>query len=412
MQSLKGKKRFLAAVCMGSSLQWYDFALFGAFAPIMAKTFFPNDMYAKSLLFSFIVFYLSFILMPVGGFLFGWLGDRFGRKKALSLSILFMTIPTVLIGITPGFVLIGYYSTVIIIICRMLQGFVASPEFSNAAVYLVEIAPNKLRSVFGCLAGSSYSIGFTIGGFIGSFLLAFPDTQLWRLAFLFAGLGAVFVYYFRKKLPESPFFNISKQKFSLKSLTDCKQPFVCNFFLGSLQAALAYGCYVWMVSFLHVWGGVSLSAALLMVTFATLLDACLEPFIAFIADRTSKKAVSSLGMLLFIIFSFKLFSMAQAGTIAEKQVAVLLISLLIAIICCPLNALCAMSFPCKIRCLGFSLSFNLGVAIFGGITPVILTIIFSYYKSIGLISLYLIIFNLLGLLSLFFIKDISENIED
>ena len=244
----------LVSVCIGSSLQWYDFALFGTFAPIMAKTFFPENM-INSLLFSFLVFYLSFVLMPFGGFFFGWLGDKFGRKKVLSITILLMAIPTMIIGVTPSYGMIGYYATILVIISRILQGLVASPEFANSAVYLVEIAPKNLRSLYGCLTGSSYSIGFTLGGLVGSLLLTINYSNLWRVAFLISSFGAFLFFFLRQKLPESPYFLKRKTSINFKQLKKNMRAGICTLMLGSTQSVLAYGSYVWMVSFLHIWGG-------------------------------------------------------------------------------------------------------------------------------------------------------------
>ena len=150
--------------------------------------------------------------------------------------------------------------------------------------------------------------------------------------------------------------------------------------------ALMYGWY----HFYIFGGGINLSIALLMVTSASLLDAISEPFISILADKISKRIISSIGMLLFLIFGYEIFSYLYYGSLLEKEICLLILSLIIAIICCPLNALCTMSFSSEVRCTGFSLFFNLGVSIFGGLTPFMLTLLFSTYPNIFHIYLYFV----------------------
>ena len=142
--TLSSQIKALLAGISGTALQWYDFAIFGYFAPMIAATYFPAENHLASLLHTFGVFAVGYLLAPIGVLFFGYIGDRYGRKRALTLSILGMAIPTALISIVPGYKLIGIAAPILITLLRVVQGFVASAEFTGSAVFLIEHAkPEK-----------------------------------------------------------------------------------------------------------------------------------------------------------------------------------------------------------------------------------------------------------------------------
>jgi MFS transporter, MHS family, proline/betaine transporter len=159
---LKVSKKALFAGVSGTALQWYDFTIFGYFAPFIAATYFPSENKFASLLSTLGVFAVGYLLAPLGSFLLGFVGDRLGRKKALTLSILAMTIPTAFISLVSSYQSIGILAPIIITLCRILQGLVASSEFIGSAIFLVEHAKQNQKAFYGSLTSTAYSAGLIL----------------------------------------------------------------------------------------------------------------------------------------------------------------------------------------------------------------------------------------------------------
>src|SRR5918998_812271 len=179
----------VVAGAIGNVLEWYDFALFGFFAPIIGTMFFPSSDRLASLLATFGVFALGFLMRPLGGLIFGHIGDRVGRKKALELSVLLMAVPTTVVGVLPGYDRIGIAAPIALTLVRMLQGMSVGGELIGSISFLGESAAGGRRG----LLGSWTSCGATAGVLLGSGVAAFTSGALtheqlttwgWRVPFL------------------------------------------------------------------------------------------------------------------------------------------------------------------------------------------------------------------------------------
>jgi MFS family permease len=186
------KKTFFAGI-FGNTLEWYDFTAYAFFAPILAKLFFPLSNPFTSLLLTFGVFALSFLVRPVGALFFGYIGDHFGRRTALIISIIVMSLPTLFLGLLPNYATIGIAAPVLLTILRMTQGLAVSGELTSATSFLVEHAHEKRRGFAGSLAMWSAFIGITLSSIVvTSITMAITDQQLttwgWRVPFVLGGL--------------------------------------------------------------------------------------------------------------------------------------------------------------------------------------------------------------------------------
>lgn len=142
-------KRSLIAGFSGNILEWYDFTVYGFFATIIGAQFFPDEDKVVQLISAFGIFAAGYLMRPIGGVIFGHIGDKQGRKKALLMSILLMAVPTTLIGFLPTYASIGWYSALLLVILRLLQGLSVGGEFTGSISFLVEKAPNRKRGFFG-----------------------------------------------------------------------------------------------------------------------------------------------------------------------------------------------------------------------------------------------------------------------
>ena len=191
------QKKVILAGAIGNALEWYDFTIYAFFVPMIAMQFFPNKDPFLSLLATFGVFAVGFLVRPLGAILFGYIGDHAGRKKALVLSMIMMSFPTFLIGILPDYHSIGVMAPILLIALRIIQGLAVSGELTTATVFLIEHAELNKRGVAGSLAMAGALFGMVLSAIFATSLSELvSDTQLaawgWRIPFLLGGLIGVF----------------------------------------------------------------------------------------------------------------------------------------------------------------------------------------------------------------------------
>ncbi|MCZ4721599.1 MFS transporter [Legionella pneumophila] len=376
--NISSSSKALFAGVSGTALQWYDFALFGYFAPIIAATYFPNDNQFASLLSAFGVFAVGYLLAPIGSLFFGYIGDQFGRKRALTLSILAMAIPTALISVVPSYQYIGIAAPLLITLLRVIQGFVASSEFTGSAIFLVEHAKPENKAFYGCLTSSAYSTGLIMAGLAASFFTAsfMPDWG-WRIGFGLALIAGILIFYLRTHVAETPEYeNIAQHdKRRLPFLAALKEaPLAVVGIIGIawLVSIMTFGTYVFTATYLHSYFHISLGLATLIITIALAVDATLEPFIALLADRIGLLKVIRLGMVAMLFLSIPIFFLLATGNVGLIVMGLVFMSILIAITYAPLNAYMVSLFPHQYRYSGFGVAFNVGISLFGGTTPIVM----------------------------------------
>jgi len=182
-------RRVIAAGVVGNVMEWYDFAVYGYFAVTIGHLFFPSSDPTVSLIGSLGAFAAGFLVRPLGGVVFGYVGDVFGRKAALTWSIMLMAVPTLALAFVPTYAQIGVAAPIIVILLRLLQGLSVGGEYSNSVLFLVEHAPPNRRSFFGCWGNWGSTLGFLIGSGVATFMTAvLSEAQMeswgWRIPFV------------------------------------------------------------------------------------------------------------------------------------------------------------------------------------------------------------------------------------
>jgi MHS family proline/betaine transporter-like MFS transporter len=181
MMSTVSKTRIFAAGAVGNLLEWYDFAVYGYFATSIGHTFFPQQDKVAQVLSAFGIFAVGFLMRPVGGALFGHVGDRIGRRAALNLSIAAMAIPTFLIGVLPGYDTLGLAAPILLTLLRMMQGLSVGGEYTTSIVFLVERAEPERRGLIGAVADVGAVCGLLAGSATGAVLeTLMPDRACLR----------------------------------------------------------------------------------------------------------------------------------------------------------------------------------------------------------------------------------------
>jgi len=186
---LSSTRRVIAAGAVGNILEWYDFAIYGYFAAAIGRAFFPHEDKVAQVLAAFGIFAIGFLMRPVGGAVIGYIGDRFGRRAALTFSVISMSVPTFLVGALPGYQTLGVMAPVLLTVLRMIQGLSVGGEYTTSIVFMVERAPPGRRGLLGAIACCGATIGILLGSGTGAVLAALMSPQAleawgWRIPFL------------------------------------------------------------------------------------------------------------------------------------------------------------------------------------------------------------------------------------
>ena len=391
----------------GNALEWYDFALYGYFAPVIAKLFFPLQNEFVSFMITFSVFASGFLVRPLGGAIFGHIGDKYGRRSALIVSIGLITVPTTLMGLVPTFNSIGIAAPILFTLLRLLQGVAVSGELTGSGAFLVESAPKTQRGFYGSLIMCSIYFGLLVGSGIGGLVtVAFTRAQIelfaWRIPFVasfFMGIGA---FLLRLKCQESPMFLKESVKdnllpFPIKTTLGSYLPQSALIFLLSSSLAVAIYMLIGYLPTFFVHLGMSLSNSMLISFFGLVVLSVLVPIMGWLSDRFRKKVILAIGALGFVLFSHLIFKIAAIGTLNMAIASEVLIAIFLAPIAGTIMTILSEMFPTNVRYTGISIGYNASMAVFGGTTPLISIYLSKLFNS-ALAPAYYVVFS--GVLSL------------
>jgi MFS transporter, MHS family, proline/betaine transporter len=400
------EKRFtklIVAVSIGNALEWYDISSYGYFAVYVAKAFFPNSDPTVSLLLTFGTFGLAFLIRPIGGVLLGSYADRHGRKASLMVSIVLMTFGTLAIAIMPSFETIGILAPIAILIARLVQGFSAGGEFGSSTAFLVEHAPDR-RGFIASWQFASQGLGQVLSSAFGVGLTSWLTTAEmgswgWRIPFLFGILVGPVGIYIRNHLEDATAPPAAEQDSPVREVF-LHQKFRVMLGIGALAVSTAVNYLIiymptYVVKTLNLPAVVGFEATLAGALSVTLLT----PIAGMISDkigRTTHMIAVNLLLLASIVPAFLLLT--KNPTPAVIILAVLWLATLKSLYFGPLAALMSELLPAATRATGLGLGYNIGVTLFGGMGPVIMTGLGSiafigdlspayYLTFVGLLSL-------------------------
>lgn len=375
---LASRKAVTAAV-MGNLLEWYDFAIYGYLATIVAKNFFPQEDEKTALLSTFATFGVGFVVRPLGGILTGRLGDVRGRKTALMLTIFLMAFGTVLIGLIPTYDSIGLWAPALLVIARLLQGFAAGGEWGGSTSFIVEWAPNGRRGLYGSFQQSSLAAGLLLGSgtaALFSTVLSAPDMEAWgwRIPFLLGGLLAPVGIYMRRNIDETPAFRKARSRTPDVRAASGLSLAGKAFGFTVLWTSAYYMMLAYLPTFTQQHAGLSRTQALWSNTLGLLVLVIVIPFAGALSDRVGRKPLLLTCCLAFALLSHTMFqTMVSHASLAVVMAMQGVFALMIAAFSGPGPAAIAEIFPTPMRSTWMSAGYSLAVAIFGGFAPFIAT---------------------------------------
>jgi MFS transporter, MHS family, proline/betaine transporter len=403
---LKNARRAVVAAAIGNGLEWFDLIVYGTFAVTISKLFFPTTSETASLLLTFASFGVSFIMRPLGGIIIGRYADRAGRKAGMMVSILIMFIGTLLIVLAPTAVAIGITASILVLAARLLQGFATGGEFGTATAYLIEYAPAR-KAFYASWQVATQGTGILLAGIFGFVLNTYLSVQSleswgWRLPFIFAlAIGPV-GWYIRSKMQETPEFMATE-----RSEAPLKETLIGNG--GRLWAIVgvvslgSVGVYIalFMPTYAIVNLGMPKTAAFVSTLIFGVVMSIGSPFIGMLADKAGPARVMTWAAVGTILVGIPAFLMLMAAPALPMMILVeLILSVLATAYFAPLPAIMSSMFPARIRSTGLSLGYNIGVTVFGGFAPFILTWLIDSTGSLLVPGYYLVAIAVIATVSL------------
>lgn len=413
---MKGMKKVVISGMVGNALEWYDYALYGHFAAIISMQFFPSDDPFNSMLATFGVFAAGFLTRPLGAVLFGYIGDRYGRKISLAVSILLMAIPTASIGLLPTYAQIGVAAPILLTVIRLLQGLSLGGEFSGSITYVTEHAPMRKRGIVGSSAMFSLVLGILVGSLVATVFAETLSTEDltswgWRVPFVIGLVIGLVGLYIRTQLHESPVYQEAKSAGHLSS-----RPLREAFGHHWQEMLLAVGFYmavtvpfymlaVFMNTFVTRVLGQPIEDALLMNTLNLLVMMVMVPFSGALSDKIGRKPVLIAVAIGYILLSYPIFHLLVQGGFLNALISQLLLAALVGWFIGPIPALLVELFPTSVRYTGMSVSYNFCAAAFGGTTPIVATWMVQVTGMKTVVAFYLMACAFISLIALYFYTD-------
>lgn len=369
----------MITVFIANVLTWYEFSLYIQFATVLGQTFFSHKEPGAALISILIVFAAGFITRPLGTLLLSHIGDRIGRRSALLLSIILMTVPTLGIGIIPSYAAIGITAPLLVAAMRLLQGFATGGEFPGTMVYLYEISPATYRAFSCSLTFCATQFG-SIFAIIEFLLLDYFDpetlfTYMWRVSFITGSLFGFIAWLLRRTLHETPLFEMMKteKKTALRpvieTFTNQKIALIKGISLSALAAGGWYVVFVFSPLYFGRTFELSTFSQLTMNAVLLLLSSLIMPIFGYLADNSYKQLLFITSAICTILLSIPLYFAAinsSFGTFLSLQVAmVILLTVQFALL--PV-LLCDM-FPVRLRYTCVGISYNFSNLVFGGTIP-------------------------------------------
>jgi len=377
------KKKIISSAIIGNIVEYYDFGIYAVFAEIIGKLFFPNFSEYIQLMFSFAIFAIGFFMRPLGGVVFGHIGDIFGRKVALTISIVGMGMSTLCIGIMPAYAQIGVLAPILLTIIRMFQGLCIGGEGAGSAIFIIEHFEEKKVGLIGSIIMASNIAGTLLALVVGISIDYFIkiDDFTWRYGFLLGGIMGFIGLYMRKKTTETPVFEEMKLKRKMAKLpiiVVLKEKWQNILIIASFASVATSSTYM-LRGFFNVYFteiiNLPKNDSLYIVAFALTTVIVALPFFGYLADRIGYKKYIYSVIFIFIILILPIFKniIDNFNDIKSIYFSIFFLGILVASIVAPYYPFAIKFFNPELRYSGIALSWNMGNALFGGTTPIIST---------------------------------------
>ncbi|MFE7230056.1 MFS transporter [Streptomyces sp. NPDC002405] len=411
-------RRAVKAAALGNAMEWFDFGVYSYIAVTLGKVFFPSGNPTAQLLSTFGAFAAAFLVRPLGGMVFGPLGDRVGRQKVLACTMIMMAVGTFAIGLIPSYATIGVGAPLLLLVARLVQGFSTGGEYAGASTFIAEFAPDKRRGFL----GSWLEFG-TLAGYIGGAGLVTLMTALlssdqmtswgWRIPFLIAGPMGIIGLYLRMRLEETPAFTAeaaacesNRPKVPLREMIagQWKALLLCVGLVLVFNVT-DYMLLSYMPSYLTSVLKYDETHGLVVVLGVMALMMIVQPFAGALTDRVGRRPVIAAGCAGFLFLSIPALLLIRQGSLAAVGLGMAALGLLLVCFTAAMPSALPALFPTRVRYGSLSIGFNVSVSLFGGTTPLVVTALIGATGNLMMPAYYMMAASLIGGAAVWFMAE-------
>lgn len=416
MSAQKMNRKVMVAGALGNGLEWYDYALYGHMSLIITKLFFPQDIDPSlAIILTFLTFAAGFISRPLGAIMFGRIGDKYGRKRALVLAILMMAIPTGMIGLLPTYEMIGITAPILLCLIRVMQGLSLGGAYGGSISYVVEHSPHNQRGSVGSVIKISLVIGFLLGSLVSTLMTWIMPVEAfeswgWRIPFLLGVCIAFVGHYIKHHGEESPVYEEAKKAGTLsdRPVRDAflKHPWILirGWAVYLFVTMPFYVISIYFIVYSKTYLNQTFEDALLINSMAMASMLISIPISAYLSDKFGRKPVLMGAIIAMLAWLYPAFSMMQTDDFTNILIAQSIMGLCLGAYLAPIPAALVEIFPTSIRYTGMSLAYNI-CAIMGGLTPAISQWLIGYTGSETSIMYIIVVSGIISLVALMLYKD-------
>ena len=378
-------KRAVSAMAIGNAMEWFDFGVYSYIAVTLGKVFFPSSNPSAQLLATFGTFAAAFLVRPLGGMVFGPLGDRIGRQRVLAMTMIMMAVGTFAIGLIPSYASIGIMAPVLLLVARLVQGFSTGGEYGGAATFIAEFSTDKRRGFMGSFLEFGTLIGYVMGAGVVALLTASLSEEAllswgWRVPFLIAGPLGLIGLYIRMKLEETPAFKrqaeareaqdkaVQKARFRETLAANWRALLLCVG-LVLIFNVTDYMVLSYLPSFMSSKLHFDESHGLVLVLIVMVLMMPMTLAAGRLSDHVGRKPVMLFGCVGLLLMSIPSMMLIHTGTTLAVFGGLLILGVLLSCFTGVMPSALPALFPTEIRYGALAIGFNVSVSLFGGTTP-------------------------------------------
>lgn len=414
-------KKAITAASLGNAIEWFDFGVYGFLAYALGKVFFPEASPSVQLVASLATFSVPFLVRPLGGLFFGILGDKFGRQKVLAVTIIIMSVSTFSIGLIPSYATIGIWAPILLLIAKLAQGFSVGGEYTGAAIFVAEYAPDRKRGFLGSWLDFGSIAGFVLGaGVVVAITMLLGQERFedwgWRIPFFIAGPLGVIGMYLRSALDETPTFQkhsesvesgeVKKQSL-LEVIKENSRGILICIGLVITTNVTYYMLLTYMPSYLSHNLQYSVDHGVLIIIAIMLGILLIQPIIGLLSDRFGRKIFIRLGSLGLLLFAIPSFYLINTGNVVLIFLGLMFLATMLSFFTGVMASILPALFPTNVRYSAMAIAFNISVLV-AGFTPTAAAWLVETTHNLYMPAYYLMIIAVIGFITVNYMKETAN----
>ncbi|MDN7352061.1 glycine betaine/L-proline transporter ProP [Acetobacter senegalensis] len=415
-------KRAVGAAALGNAMEWFDFGVYGYIAVTLGRVFFPSNDPTAQLLATFATFTVAFLVRPVGGMVFGPLGDRYGRQKVLAFTMVLMALGTFSIGLIPSYHCIGLGAPALLLLARLVQGFSTGGEYGGAATFIAEYSTDRRRGLMGSWLEFGTLAGYVAGaGTVTALQLGLEESQMlawgWRIPFLVAGPLGLLGLYMRMKLEETPAFQAYAEQAESREHDKPGWTELLRVHWPQLLKCVGlvlvfnvtdYMLLTYMPSYLSVTLGYPESKGLLLIIIVMLIMMPLNVVGGLFSDRLGRRPMIIGACLAILLLAVPSLLLVQSHNNSLIFLGLMLLGLSLVCFTSSMPSTLPALFYTPVRYTALSVAFNLSVSLFGGTTPLVTAWLVRTTGDLMMPAYYLMGAAIIGILTMLTVRETAR----